>query len=109
MFEELKKEEKCILESIKAARKIQTLLWGESNGSWGLEEWRRMFIKRCVKIEKIDPTNPYAIVELKKRLLQNAALSIALITILQFGNPIDIENDKIHSNLPDYGDSNTRS
>lgn len=104
MFTGLSKEEIFIAESIQAARKIQTMLWGESNGSWGLEEWRRMFIKRLVKIEMIDPKNPHAVVELKKRLLQNTALSIALIGILHFGRPIDIVNDNIPSNLPEYAD-----
>jgi len=101
-FEGLSREERFIAESILAARKIQTMLWGEANGSWGLEEWRRMFVKRLAKIELIDPGNPYAIVEMKKRLLQNAALSVALIGILHFGRPIDIANDQIPSNLPGY-------
>ena len=63
-----------------------------------------MFIKRVVKIENIDPLNPHAIIELKKRLLQNSALSIALINILYFGEPIDIYNDNIPSNLSEYKD-----
>ena len=104
MFENLSKEEQFIAESIVAARKIQTMLWGEANGSWGLEEWRRMFVKRFVKIEMIDTNNPHAIVELKKRLLQNAALSVALIGILHFGRPMDISNDEIPSNLPEYAE-----
>lgn len=104
LFGALAKEERFIADSIMAARKIQTMLWGEVNGSWGLEEWRRMFVKRFVKIEMIDPSNPHAIVELKKRLLQNAALSVALIGILHYGRPIDIENNRIPSNLPEYTD-----
>ena len=107
-FEHLTKEELFLAESIIAARKVQTMLWGEANGAWGLEEWRRMFIKRNHKIDLIDPTNPHAIIELKKRLLQNAALSIALIGILHHGRPIDIANDKIPSNLPEYADSQER-
>jgi hypothetical protein len=101
---DLTQEEKYIEEAIVAARKIQTFLWGEANGSWGLEEWRRMFIKRVKKIELIDPSNPHAIVELKKRLLQNAALSIALMNILHFKDDIDIVNNDIPSNLPEYID-----
>ena len=101
MFSDLSKEEQFIMESIVSARKIQTLLWGEANDSWRLEEWRRMFIKRVIKI---DPKNPHAIIELKKRLLQNAALSIALMGILHFGNPMDV-NDDIPSNLPEYADN----
>ena len=75
-----------------------------------LEEWRRMFVKRYNKIFAIDSTNPHAIVELKKRLLQNAALCIALLAILHFKRPVDIVNDKIPSNLKAYtshtGDDN---
>lgn len=69
VFKNLSHEEQFLAESIIAARKIQTMLWGESNGSWGLEEWRRMFIKWFNKIHAIDPGNPHAIVELKKRLM----------------------------------------
>ena len=54
--------------------------------------------------EYIDPANPHAIIELKKRLLQNAALSIALMSILHYGHPADIVNDQIPSNLPEYAD-----
>ena len=105
-FATLSMEEQFLAESIIAARKIQTMLWGEANGSWGLEEWRRMFVKRFNKIDMIDPKNPHAIVELKKRLMQNAALSIALMAILHFGRPMDIENDQIPSNLPGFTDYN---
>lgn len=94
-------EEKYIKESIIAARKIQTFLWGVSNGSWGIKEWRRMFIKRVKKIEDIDYNNPHAMVELKKRLLQNAALSIALLAIIDGKNKIE-KDSEIPSNLPNY-------
>lgn len=100
---ELTKEEKHLEEAIVAARKIQIFLWGEANGSWGLEEWRRMFIKRVVKIEMIDKNNPHAMVELKKRLLQNAALSIALLGILDGMKEIR-EDSVIPSNLPEFAD-----
>lgn len=100
-FKNLILEEKFIADAIVSARKIQTFLWGQSNGAWGLEEWRRMFIKRFHKINAIDPKNPHAIIELKKRLMQNAALSIALMTILHYGGPL-VEQDLIPSNLPDY-------
>ena len=43
-------------------------MWGEHNANWGLEEWKRMFRKRVVKIDDIDPENPHATIELKKRL-----------------------------------------
>lgn len=72
-------EEWAIAEVIKSARTIQEFLWGEKNAVWNLEEWRRMFRKRVVKIEEVDSKNPHASVELKKRLLQTAALAVAMI------------------------------
>jgi len=94
-------EEEYIFDTIIAARKIQTFLWGFADGSWGLEEWRRMFIKRVKKINDIDKNNPHAMVELKKRLLQNAALSIALLAILHDKTELTASTE-IPSNLPQY-------
>jgi hypothetical protein len=82
MPDDLSVEESKIFEALICARKIQTFLWGKHDGSHGLEQWRQMFIKRVWKIELIDDDNPHAMIELKKRLLQNAALSIALLAIL---------------------------
>lgn len=83
------------------ARNIQSLLWGDANGEWGMEEWRRMFQKRWEKIYNIKPDNPHAIIELRKRLLQNAALCIALLAILSFYKVKDI-NKTIETNLKEY-------
>ena len=44
-------EEKQIMEVIIAARKLEEYLWGEYNGQWNIEEWRRMFRKRIQKID----------------------------------------------------------
>ena len=41
-----------------------------------------MFRKRIQKIDDIDVNNPHAIIEMRKRLMQNAALSVALMKIL---------------------------
>ncbi len=68
-----------IAEAIKSAREIQEFLWGEQNNEWGIEEWLRMFRKRIVKIEEIDPCNPHLKVELKKRILQLAACAVSLL------------------------------
>lgn len=96
-------EEKQILEVIKAARITEEYLWGEYNGQWNIEEWRRMFRKRIVKIDDIDINNPHALIEMRKRLLQNAALSVALMKILDTkGIPTNKLN--IPSNLPQYAD-----
>lgn len=78
----LSEEEKALREIIFAARSVQTFLWGEADGSWGLEEWRKMFLKRNQKLDAIDSSNPHAIIEFRKRILQNAALSVALLVII---------------------------
>lgn len=105
-FGDLKNEEQIILEAIAAARKIQVFLWGEANGSWGLEEWKRMFRKRVVKIDEISVDNPHFAVELRKRLLQNAALSIALIRVIdRFGESFKDNVTDIPSNLPQYSEN----
>ena len=86
---------------VQYARRVQDYLWGDKNDSWPLEEWKRMFEKRICKIDDIDPKNPHADVELKKRLIQNAALCINLLSIIELSG---IPGDKYHtaSNLPQY-------
>ena len=79
----LKNEEKEIYDIIIAARKIQDFLWGYANDNWTIDEWKKMFKKRIQKIDDIDIENPHAITELKKRLLQNAALSVKLLNIIR--------------------------
>lgn len=77
-----KEEREAISQAIESARKIQTFLWGESRRESGLSNWIAMFRKRVDKLEQINRDNPHASVEIRKRLLQNAALSIALIGII---------------------------
>ena len=96
-------EKTTLVNAIEAARQVQTFLWGEANGEWGLEEWLRMFRKRVSKLEDIKKDNPHASVELKKRLLQTAALSIALIGIIERdGVPWHASKNAPPSNLPQY-------
>lgn len=94
-------EEKQIQEVIIASRKLEEYLWGEYNGQWNIEEWRRMFRKRIQKIDDIDVNNPHAIIEMRKRVMQNAALSIALMKILDTKG-IPLHECEIPSNLPEY-------
>lgn len=97
-------EEKALMSVIRAAREVQTFLWGEADLSWGIEEWLRMFRKRVVKLEEIDRKNPHAKVEMKKRLLQTAALSVALIAIID-KHGINWEGTgETPSNLPQYSE-----
>lgn len=97
----LTNEEEQIKEVIMAARITEEYLWGEYNGQWNIEEWRRMFRKRIKKIDDIDVNNPHAIIEMRKRLLQNAALSVALMKILD-DKGIPMDECDIPSNLPEY-------
>lgn len=99
-LDQVKDEEKYIVEAIISARKIQEFLWGKCNGEWGLEEWRRMFKKRLIKIDEIVSDNPHAMIELRKRILQNTALGIALLRLID-ENSIKNKCD-IPSNLEKY-------
>lgn len=96
------REEEAIKEVIVAARTVQTFLWGDSNGEWGLEEWRRMFRKRVAKLDEVDESNPHASVELKKRLLQTAALAVALIAVIDRVGVPERSPDAPPSNLPQF-------
>lgn len=95
-------EWEVIGEALRDARKIQNFLWGRPNGSWGLEEWRRMFRKRVAKLDEVRPENPHASVELQKRLLQTGALSIALIAIIRTRGVPWHKTARVPSNLPQY-------
>jgi hypothetical protein len=98
------REEIYLFESVKSARNVQDFLWGEYNSKWDLEEWKRMFSKRMVKIADIDERNPHAKIELKKRILQNTALGIAMLEKID-SDSISGKCD-IPSNLPQYGTKN---
>jgi ABC-type transport system substrate-binding protein len=101
----LLEEEQALAEAIQSARVVQEFLWGKPNDSWGLEEWKRMFRKRVVKLEEVQRDNPHAEVELKKRLLQLAALSIALLGVIEHcGVPWEAAPGSPPSNLPQYAD-----
>lgn len=98
-------EASAVREAVEAARQVQTFLWGEANGAWGLEEWLRMFRKRVAKLEEVRRENPHASVELRKRLLQAAALSVALIGIIdRDGVPWEAASGAPPTNLPGYGE-----
>lgn len=98
-------EEVTLRSAIRAAREVQEFLWGKHNRACSFEEWKRMFRKRVVKLEEIQSNNPHALVEIKKRLLQQAALSIALLARLEQRQevPWDAKKEPI-SNLPQYAD-----
>ena len=90
-------EEQIILQAIKSARDVQEYLWGEFNDNIPLEEWRRMLRKRVVKVDELDETNPHFKIELRKRLMQTAAVCVSLLGRLELNR-----FDPMVSNLPDY-------
>jgi hypothetical protein len=78
-------DEQLIAEALLYARKLQEYLWQElsfSHMRFNREEWRVVFQKRVDKIASLDLSNPSAKVELRKRLVQQAALSIKALAIL---------------------------
>lgn len=97
-------EDELIFSVIKSARNLEDFLWGIHNQLWGLEEWKRMFRKRVLKIDNIDQSNPHWRIELKKRLMQNAALSVAMMKLLDEDKVYHpgIHPEGIPSNLDDY-------
>lgn len=84
-------DEKCrydelIIHALKCAHNIQKFLWGEDN--WDLQDfdakdWGGTFQKRVDAIKEVDRSNPSWKVNLKKRLLQQASLSIKAIIALE--------------------------
>jgi hypothetical protein len=98
------KEIIIILFAIISARNIQEFLWGKLNDGWGIEEWLRMFRKRVAKLEEIELTNPHANIEFQKRLLQTAALCIALIYIIRKEGIIIENKHNKPTNLLQYKD-----
>lgn len=99
-------EEKELKEAILCARKIQEFLWSDMNAEAGLEEFKRMFYKRLVKLDSVNMANPHWKIELKKRLLQIAAISINMLGKLEDGS---LNHSGIHptlaSNLPEFAET----
>ena len=98
----MNREEQLIAKAIVHARAVQDYLWGWANKEWGLEEWRRILRKRVEKLDELDPKNPHYNVELRKRVLQTAAISIALLTEMEKRNIKSGVHPSIPSNLPRY-------
>lgn len=96
-------EDRNIAEVIRAARVIQDFLWKEMSDDIGIEEFKRMFRKRVAKIDEIQMSNPHWRVEMRKRLLQTAAIAINMMTKLDNNT---LTHDGIHpympSNLPGF-------
>ena len=83
--DELTIEEQIIFKALVEARSIQDYLWGRLNSVFAemnVANFTKLFQKRVDKISILNASNPHAKVELKKRLLQQAALSILALRVL---------------------------
>jgi hypothetical protein len=79
-------DERLIAAAVADARRVQEFIWGENSlrlRPYDADAWRRVFQKRVDAIAEIDITKPCAVVMLRKRLLQQAALSIAALAMLE--------------------------
>jgi len=95
----LSKRDRYLRKVIKSAHTLQDYLWGELNTKWDLEEWRAMLRKRIVKLDEIDTSNPHHIIELKKRIVQIAAISVNFLNELDKNH---ISTEKPITNLDKY-------
>jgi len=87
MDQNFTEEEKLIFDAIVAGRKVQDFLWGElslTKAPYHLNKniWTDVFQKRVNKIDQINFEHPSAVIELRKRLLQQATLSIQAMMVL---------------------------
>ncbi len=72
-----------IADVILSARKLQEFLIGNLRKPGdNFDHWKAALQKRLDKIEVVDFDNPSAVVELRKRLLQNATVSVAWLRAL---------------------------
>lgn len=88
MEHDFTEDEKIIIEGVLNARKVQDFIFGDRTKQdryFDAQFWGELFQKRVDKIAEIDITNPSAIVELRKRLLQQASLSIRALVVLNGG------------------------
>lgn len=87
MFKDYTEDELLIHEAIVNGRKVQDFLWGQDTLELSnpIDDpiWVQIFQKRVDKIKDIDFTTRNAVVELRKRVLQQAALSIMFLKRLK--------------------------
>lgn len=80
---ELTEREQYIMDALLASRQVQDFLWGEGLKKVEPEKLKDvcidMFQKRVEKLKEIDFTNKSSTIELRKRILQTAAISIKLL------------------------------
>jgi hypothetical protein len=106
----MKTEEETIQKTMLAARQVQEFLWGKMNDDIGLEEVRRMIRKRVAKLDAVSTENPHWRIEVKKRLLQTAAIAVNFITKIENGQLTETGiHPSLPSNLPDFCEKVTES
>lgn len=85
MFNEQVDDYGRIAEAVGAAREIQEFLWANDSRlhrPYDAAEWRILFQKRVDAIGEVDLERPGGMTMLRKRLLQQAALSIKAMAVL---------------------------
>ena len=79
------KDEQLIAEAILEGRKIQEYLWQELSllkKPYNRDAYVSIFSKRVLKIANLNMENPNHKVELRKRILPQAALSILALLVI---------------------------
>jgi hypothetical protein len=86
MRDNLTQEEQIIYDILIASRDVQNYIWGLDNlmfdGDFDPKIWAFIFEKRVNKIKEINTLNPNSRIELRKRVLQQAALSVLALKLL---------------------------
>ena len=82
-------DEARLADALLVARRVQDFIWGDlaEGGDLVFDQaaWTAMFQKRVDAIESLDVDHPSAVVELRKRVLQQAALSVRALVVLDGG------------------------
>ena len=86
MKDDFTADEAKIADAILIARQVQDFIWGDlaegGGDAFDQERWTKMFQKRVDAIGEVDTGDPAAVAELRKRILQQAALSVRALAIL---------------------------
>lgn len=75
-----------ILEALRHAREVQEFLWNDAPGQYDMATWIEILEKRIAKLHELDLGRAHYDVELRKRVLQIAAVSIRWLENLDRDN-----------------------
>lgn len=87
-----------IWRAIVHARRVQEVIWGDVShvyNKYYLEQLVPVLEKRIDKLYDVSDGSKHWRVETRKRLLQSAAVSIALLETLDRGNIVGVRRDRI--------------